>query len=118
MIDYRILIYYDQGLNHPDVITFCEQLYDEDNRSPHLQAFLADRAAELVEKDIDRKQNLETALEVRVNLFYHVIFGNSVKVLIYSFISQLYRDLAIKYDMMRAPYWNYLIDRLKKYDSH
>ncbi|XP_065216651.1 protein farnesyltransferase/geranylgeranyltransferase type-1 subunit alpha [Planococcus citri] len=88
-----ILLFHEQGLNHPDVIAFCEQLYKDDSRSPHLLAFLADRAVELVEKDIDREKNLQVAVK-------------------------LYRDLAEEYDKMRAPYWNYLIEGLQKFNSH
>ena len=60
-------MFHEQGLNHPDVIEFCEHLYKDESRSPHLLAFLGDRAVELVEKDIDKEKNLETAVKVRIS---------------------------------------------------
>lgn len=46
------------------MVEFCQRLYDQESRSPYLLAFLADRAAELVEKNVDKQNNLDTALKV------------------------------------------------------
>lgn len=75
-----------------EVVEFCERLYSNDCRSPHLLTFLVDLYTErCIRGGISKEERL--ALTNKVYL--------------------LCQDLATKYDVIRQKYWEYIGEQLK-----
>lgn len=88
----------DSGLldQFPEVIEFCEELYNNNSRSPYLIAFLIDVYAEKCLKSTDTTEKEAFSRKV------------------YS----LCDDMSKKHDVIRRKYWQYFADQLKsKLDS-
>ncbi|TMW46935.1 hypothetical protein DOY81_007991 [Sarcophaga bullata] len=81
---------------YPEVIAFCEELYNNNSRSPYLLAFLIDANVEKCLKCSEPEEKETLARKV---------YG-------------LCDDMSKKHDVIRRKYWQYVADELKtKLDS-
>lgn len=76
---------------YPEVIAFCEELYNNNSRSPYLLAFLIDANVEKCLKCSEPEEKETLARKV------------------YS----LCDDMSKKHDVIRRKYWQYVADELK-----
>lgn len=75
----------------PNVIEFCEELYNSNSRSPYLLAFLIDAYMEKCLKTTDAEEKETLARKV---------YG-------------LCDDMSKKHDVIRRKYWQYVANELK-----
>lgn len=89
-----VLLHDNRGISGNSIVTsFCEELYKNRCRSPYLLAFIIDICDEAIRKgETNSFHNADRAVE-------------------------LCQALASKYDKIRSKYWNYICDKLKKYQQ-
>lgn len=76
----------------PEVVAFCEELYNNNSRSPYLLAFLIDAHVEKCLKCSDVQE----------------------KEIVSRKVYNLCDDMSKKHDVIRRKYWQYIADELKR----
>ena len=91
LFHFRVLLHDKESQKHDIVSSFCEELYQNGNRSPFLLALLVDMCDDHISQGSagDSVYNVDRA-------------------------KSLCSDLATKYDTVRCKYWDYMASTIEK----